>query len=99
MLRENASLIFENEDPSNIFYKGKIFEFIKEGSGLRIKLKVPFTNKDDFELIRYGEQLSIKVRGHIGYIINVIPLPAATIGMKLAGSKLVKDDLDIFFER
>jgi arsenite-transporting ATPase len=64
-----------------------------------MKLKVPFTDRDDFEIIRYGEQLSIKVRGPTGYVINVIPLPAATIGMKLARSKLVKDELDIFFER
>jgi len=99
MLRENASLIFENEDSSNIFYTGKVFEFVQDGSGLRMKLKVPFTDKDDFEIIRYGEQLSIKVRGPTGYVINVIPLPAATIGMKLERSKLVKDELDIFFER
>ncbi|HYO07164.1 MAG TPA: ArsA-related P-loop ATPase, partial [Phototrophicaceae bacterium] len=99
MLRENSNLIFENNDPSNIFYNGKVFEFTQEGSGLRMKLKVPFTEKDNFEIIRQGDQISIKVRGPIGYIINVIPLPAATIGMKLAGSKLVKGELDIFFER
>jgi arsenite-transporting ATPase len=99
MLRENSSLIFENNDPSNIFYNGKVFEFTREDSGMRIKLKVPFTDRDSFEIIRHGDQISIKVRGPTGYIINVIPLPAATIGMRLAGSKLVKGDLDIFFER
>jgi arsenite-transporting ATPase len=64
-----------------------------------MKIKVPFTDRDNFEIIRYGELLSIKVRGAIGYIINVVPLPAATIGMKLSQSKLIKGDLDIFFER
>jgi arsenite-transporting ATPase len=92
-------LIFEKGDASSIFYKGKVFEFIREDFGLRLRLKVPFTDKDGFEIIRYGEQLSIKVRGPIGHIVNVIPLPAATIGMNLAQSKLVKDELDIFFER
>jgi arsenite-transporting ATPase len=99
MLRENSNLIFEKNDPSNIFYNGKVFEFTQEGAGLRMKLKVPFTDKDSFEIIRHGDQISIKVRGPTGYIVNVIPLPAATIGMKLAGSKLVKGELDIFFER
>ncbi len=99
MLRENSNLIFEGNDPSNIFYNGKVFEFTQEGSGLSMNLKVPFTDKDSFEIIRHGYQISIKVRGPTGYIINVIPLPAATIGMKLAGSKLVKGELDIFFER
>lgn len=99
MLRENSKLIFENNDPSNTFYNGKVFEFTQEGSGLRMNLKVPFTGKDSFEIIRHGDQISIKVRGPTGYIVNVIPLPAATIGMKLAGSKLVKGQLEISFER
>lgn len=99
MLRENSNLVFENKDPSNMFYNGKVFEFTREGSGLRMNLKVPFTDKDNFEIIRYGDQISIKVSGPTGYVVNVIPLPAATIGMKLAGSKLVKSELDILFER
>lgn len=99
MLRENAKSIFEGDDPSNIFYSGTVFEFIKEDSSLRMKLKVPFTDKDDFQIDRYGEQLTIKVRGPTGYIISVIPLPVVTIGMKLAKSKLVKDELHVFFEK
>jgi arsenite/tail-anchored protein-transporting ATPase len=99
MLRQNSTLVFENNDPSDIFYNGKVFEFTQEESGLRIKLKVPFTDKDSFEINRHGDQISIKVMGPTGYVINVIPLPAATIGMRLAGSKLAKGDLDIFFER
>ncbi len=92
-------MIFENNDSSNIFYNGKVFAFIQEGSGLRMNLKVPFTDKDNFEIIRYGDQLSIKVSGPTGYIINVIPLPAATIGMRLAGSKLSNGVLDVNFEK
>jgi arsenite/tail-anchored protein-transporting ATPase len=99
MLRENARLIFGADDPSRIFYSGNVFEFIKEGSKLKMKLKVPFTDKDNFELERYGEQLTIKVKGPVGYIINVVPLPMVTIGMKIAQSKLVNGELNVFFEK
>ncbi len=99
MLRENAKSMFDADNPSNIFYLGNVFEFIKEDSKLRMKLKVPFTDKDDFNINRYGEQLAIKVTGPVGHIINVIPLPAVTIGMKIAHFELVKDELHVFFEK
>jgi arsenite-transporting ATPase len=101
MLGENAKSIFKKDDPSRMFYSGKVFEFLKEegDSSLRIKMKVPFTEKDDFDINRFGEQLAIKVKGPTGYITNVVPLPAATIGMKLSRAKLDKDDLNLFFEK
>ncbi len=72
---------------------------LKEDSLLRMKIKVPFTDKNDFEIDRYGENLTIKVKGPTGYIINVIPLPVVTIGMKLTHSKLIEDELYVFFEK
>jgi arsenite/tail-anchored protein-transporting ATPase len=100
MLGENAKSLFGKDDPSRIFYSGKVFEFLKEGdSSLRIKMKVPFTEKADFDISRYGEQLAIKVKGPTGYITNVVPLPVATIGMNLSRAKLDKDDLNLFFEK
>jgi arsenite/tail-anchored protein-transporting ATPase len=99
MLKENAISIFKGDSPSNIFYLGNVFEFIKEDSKLRMKLKVPFTDKDDFSINRYGEQLVIKVRGPVGHIINVVPLPVVTIGMEIVHFKLVKDELHVLFEK
>jgi arsenite/tail-anchored protein-transporting ATPase len=99
MLRENAMSVFGTDDPSKIFYSENVFEFVKDGSILKLKLKVPFTNGDDFEIERSGENLTIKVKGPIGYIINVIPLPVVTIGMKVTQSKLVNNELHVFFEK
>ena len=99
MLKENAISIFKGDSPSDIFYLGNVFEFIKEDSKLRMKLKVPFTDKDDFSINRYGEQLVIKVRGPVGHIINVVPLPVVTIGMEIVHFKLVKDELHVLFEK
>lgn len=98
MLRENSNLIFIKDDPFQIFYSGNVFEFVKEDLGLTIKLKVPFTDKDDFEIKRLGDHLSIKIKGSIGYIINVVPLPTMTYGMNLASSKLVNNELYISFK-
>lgn len=97
MLREHGNLIFNTDDPFKIFYLGNVFEFVKEESGLLMKLKVPFTDKDNFEIKRFGDQLSIKIKGPIGYVINVVPLPIATIGMNIASSKLINNELNIYF--
>lgn len=99
MLRENAKVTFENEDPIKVFYYGKVFEFINEDSELHIKMKIPFTEKDDHEIEYQGDQLVIKVKGPIGYLVNIVPLPAATIGMRLTQARLMKHELDIFFEK
>jgi arsenite-transporting ATPase len=99
MLTKNGELLFGNEDPGKIYYQGKAFEFLTEGNSLQMKVKVPFTERDDFDLERYGDQLTIKVRSSVGYIVNIIPLPSATLGMKLVKAKLHGDELNVMFEK
>ena len=62
-------------------------------------VRVPFTEKDDFDVERHGDQLTIKVKNRVGYVINTVPLPAATTGMKLAKAKLQGDELSVLFEK
>jgi arsenite-transporting ATPase len=99
MLRKNAKFMFRDTDPFEIFYRGKAFTFISNDSTLQMKVKVPFSEKDDFDVERYGDQLTIKVKNPIGYLVNIIPLPTATIGMKLVKAKLEGDELAVFFQR
>ena len=99
MLVKNGELLFGKEDPGNIYYQGKAFKFLTEGSSLQMKVKVPFTEKDNFDLERYGDQLTIKVRSPVGYIVNIIPLPSVTLSMKLTKAKLQGDELNVMFEK
>ena len=99
MLRKNGDLIFGSEDPIITYYRGKAFDFTTEQNSMRMTVKVPFTEKDDFDLERYGDQLTIKVKNPVGYIVNIVPLPSAALGMKLAKAKLSGDELNIFFEK
>jgi arsenite-transporting ATPase len=99
MLRENAKLMFENQDPADVLFRGNVFRFAKEDSLLRMTVKVPFTERDDFDVERHGDQLTIKVKNSAGYLVNTVPLPVATTGMKLAKAKLQGDELTVLFER
>lgn len=99
MLRENGQLMFENQDPADVLFRGNVFHFAKENSLFRMTVKVPFTEKDDFDVERYSDKLTIKVKTRIGYMVNTVPLPAATTGMKLAKAKLQGDELTVLFEK
>jgi arsenite-transporting ATPase len=66
---------------------------------MRMTVKVPFTEKDDFDLERYGDQLKIKVKNPVGYIVNIVPLPSAMLSMKLSKAKLDGDELNVLFEK
>jgi arsenite-transporting ATPase len=99
MLETNGEQIFGSDDPGAIFYRGKPITFKTEGSMLLMSVKVPFTEKDDFDIERYGDQISIKVKNITGHLVNVIPLPTVTMGMKLVKAKLEKDELNILFDK
>jgi arsenite-transporting ATPase len=99
MLRKNGELLFQNEDPSQIYYRGKAITFATEENSLRMTVKVPFTEKDDFDLERHGDQLTIKVKNPVGYIANIIPLPTAALTMKLVKAKLNGDELNVLFTK
>ena len=101
MLRVNANLMFtDDQDPANIFYHGKPFSITQENSNkLCITTKVPFTKKENFDIKRSGTNVTIRVMGPTGYIVNVIPLPTITFNMKLMGANLDNNILNIFFEK
>ncbi len=99
MLRRHGEMLFGSDDPSKIFYHGEPYMFVKEGNAINMTVQVPFTDKDDFSIERYGDQLTIMVKTATGQIANVIPLPVATAGMKLAKAKLSNHKLKVQFEK
>ena len=87
MLRENGQLMFENQDPADVLFRGNVFHFAKENSLLRMTVKVPFTEKDDFDVERYSDKLTIKVKTRVGYMVNTVPLPARHYGYETCQSE------------
>jgi arsenite-transporting ATPase len=99
MLESYGDQLFGNEDPRQVFYRGEPFNFETLDESFSMKVKVPFTEKDDFDIERFGDQLTIKVRNEVGQLVNIVPLPAATMGMKMSRAKLQGDELNILFEK
>lgn len=99
MLKKHGDVLFGSDDPAKIFYRGKPFSFTTEGTALHMSVQVPFTEKDDFGIERYGDSLTISVKTQVGKIVNIVPLPIATAGMKLARAKLQDHQLNVLFEK
>jgi arsenite/tail-anchored protein-transporting ATPase len=99
MLRKHGEALFGSDDPSKILYRGKPYSFVNEGTAINMTVQVPFTEKDDFNIERYGDQLTISVKTQVGKVVNIVPLPIATAGMKLARAKLLGHELNVLFEK
>jgi arsenite-transporting ATPase len=99
MLERHAHMIFGDSDPASRFYNGKPFTFTPEGRTLHMAVTVPFTEKDDFDIERYGDRLTIKVKSATGTVVSIVPLPIAAAGLKLAKAKLNDHELNLLFER
>jgi arsenite-transporting ATPase len=99
MLRSHGEVLFGSDDPAKIFYRGKPYSFVSEGTAINMTVQVPFTGKDDFEIQRYGDQLTISVKTVAARIVNIVPLPVATAGMKMTRAKLLDHELKVLFEK
>ncbi|MEO9320165.1 MAG: TRC40/GET3/ArsA family transport-energizing ATPase [Nitrososphaera sp.] len=99
MLVKHAEVVFGNDAPDQIFFRGKPYTFATEGSSLHMSVQVPFSEKDDFDIERFGDRLTISVKTATGKIVNIVPLPVATAAMKLSRAKLHEHNLDVLFEK
>ena len=99
MLERYARELFGDYDPADVFFKEDIFTFEYKDDSFSMRFRVPFTEKDDFELERLGDQLTIRVRSTTGNIVNIVPLPSATVGMRLSKARLQGSELIVTVER
>jgi len=60
-LEEFAETLFEGRDPTQIFYKGKPYEIVKEAGSYQLLLKLPFVSKEEIKLTQVGDELAIQV--------------------------------------
>ncbi len=100
MLARHADQLFGNEDPAKVFYRGQPYKFESDSpTALRMTVQVPFSEKDDFAIERYGDSLTVSVKTGAGKVVNIVPLPVAATGMRLAKAKLEDRQLLVLFEK
>jgi arsenite-transporting ATPase len=92
-----ASELYGEDDPSQIFYRGRsqVLEGLPDG-GFRLTLPLPFAAKGDVTLRQTGDELFVHVGAHRRHII----LPRALSSLQATRAKLNEADatLAVFFE-
>ena len=99
MLEKCADELFGDKDPTKVYYKGSPFEISSSRDRLVVKMRVPFTSKEDLNVERFGDELVVKMKTGMGEVVNVIPLPSMAYLMSLKKAKLSGGRLSVEFER
>jgi arsenite-transporting ATPase len=99
LLSEVSEELFNDEDPSRVYFEGKAIKVREIEQGLEVVVPLPSASKhkDVCEVERMGEDLSVVISTDIGEVRNFIPLPAIAHLMKLDKAKLLNSELHIYF--
>ncbi len=83
-LKELASLIYGDRDPSEVFFKEKPYEFVKEEEGYLVKVKAPFVSKETVSLLKGEEEIIVRVGNFKSHIL----LPRKLRKLEPKGAKI-----------
>jgi arsenite-transporting ATPase len=93
VLEELADIVFKDQDPSAIFYRGRT-EMIREEKGeMLLELTIPFVEKSDLDLTQTGDELTV----YAGSFKRKVILPRPLLGRQVTGAKYAEDRLIIRF--
>jgi arsenite-transporting ATPase len=85
--------LYRGEDPTQIFFKQKPYQFAKMDGRSVVKLHLPFVTKEEIDLSKIGDELIIK----IGNFKKNIVLPRAYAVLEPSRARLEEDHLLIEF--
>ena len=92
-LSELAEAIYGNRDPTQLFYRERPYKFAKRDGRAELKVKLPFTSKEDVELNKTYDELIIRV----GSFKRHIPLPRGLGNVQPSGARIDGNTLTVFF--
>ena len=95
MLRSMAKALYDEKDPTTIFFRGQIQDIRKDERYYILTLALPFTSKEKISLLQSGDELTIQVAN---YRRNVI-LPRSLLGLPITQAKMGKGKLKIKFQQ
>lgn len=92
-LLEFGENLYQGQDPTQIFFKQRPYQFAKMDGQSVVKLHLPFVTKKEIDLIKIGDELIIK----IGNFKKNIVLPRAYAVLEPRKARLEEDYLLIEF--
>jgi arsenite/tail-anchored protein-transporting ATPase len=85
--------LFGDEDPTQVYHRGRSYSFERAGNGYNLLLPLPFTTRGEVELSQVGDELVVRV----GNQRRTIILPRTLAGMQTSGARLESGTLTVRF--
>ncbi len=92
-LGELASVIFGDQDPTKVFYRGPVQEVTREGDRYVLRLPLPHVEMDKVVMTKKGDEMIVE----IGNFKRDISLPAVLIKHEAVRARFVNKALEIEF--
>jgi len=96
-LRIAAEELFGDEDPTQIYFKGRTIEVIKRDHEVELIYPAPHISKGDISVERIGDELIVHFKTDKGATDLLLPLPMMLYKMSLRRAKLLNDGLHLYF--
>jgi arsenite/tail-anchored protein-transporting ATPase len=90
-----GDIVFEDKDPTTIFYAGKVDEIEKVGDGYQLRVKLPFASDEELSVMEAGNELIV----HVGRYRRNITLPMMLAAISVNEARLDKDVLTLSFKK
>lgn len=94
-LGEMGDALFGEEDPAQVYFRGRTQTVERTPRGFVLDLPLPFVQKGDVNLVHLGDELMVQIGQHRRSII----LPRALVGLETRGASFEGESLRIRFER
>jgi len=92
-LGEMGKALFGDEDPTQIYFRGRTQSLERTPEGYTLSLPLPFVEKGDVNLTHLGDELTVQIGQHRRSII----LPRTLVGLNTRGASFEGDTLKIRF--
>lgn len=93
MLHKMAGSLFDDNDPTKVYFSGQVQTVRKQGKGYTLSLSLPFAEKEELSLLKRGEELIIT----IGNFRRDLILPRALAGLEIKRAWLEDGYLKVRF--
>jgi arsenite/tail-anchored protein-transporting ATPase len=90
-----GDIVFQDQDPTTIFYTGKVNEIEKVGDSYQLRIKLPFASDEELSVMEAGNELIV----HVGRYRRNITLPMMLATMSVDDAQLDKDVLTLSFKK
>lgn len=94
-LEKFGQALFSQKDPTEIFFKGRPYEIVKEEGAYELRLRLPFVSKEKINLFQTVDELTIQIDN---YRRNLF-LPRFLAGLSAKEAKFQDGTLRVIFEK